>query len=188
MKEKLSIDIQPLSPSLLTEYLRFFDGEAFSDNPGWASCYCLYYHAQHHLKPWEERTAAENRAEVSRRILEGRMHGYLALVEGKPVGWCNACPRNRVSTVAREAGEGSMGAVVCFVIAKAYRGRGISRLLLRAACDGFRERGFEVVEGYPRRDASGDAANHGGPLSLYLSEGFEVAGATDGAMVVRKRL
>jgi GNAT superfamily N-acetyltransferase len=188
MTEQLSVDIQPLDPSLLDDYLRFFDGDAFADDPRWASCYCAYPHVEHHLKPWEERTAAENRAEVSRRILAGKMRGYLAYAGGKPVGWCNAGPRRSVTTVPRREGEGAVGAITCFLIAKPHRGKGVARLLLRAACEGFREQGFEVAEGYPRKDASGEGANHHGPLSLFLSEGFEPAGEQDGETVVRKRL
>jgi GNAT superfamily N-acetyltransferase len=188
MSDTLSIDIQALGALLLEDYFRFFDGDAFADNPHWAACYCHHAHAPQDGRPWQDWTAAENRAEVGRRIAEGRMHGYLAFSGGRPVAWCNAGPRRELTVVPREEGEEAVGAVACFLVAKPFRGRGVARLLLRAACEGFRLSGMAFAEGYPRPCASGEADNYHGPLSLFLSEGFEPVGEWNGATVVRKRL
>lgn len=182
--------IEGRSPELLTDYLRFFDQDAFADNPRWASCYCHFNHAPHHLKNWEARTADENRAAVSQLIRDGRMHGYLAYLGGKPVGWCNAASRAYMTTL-QEDGEvqtNRVGSIVCFVIAKPYRGQGIARRLLDAACDGFRRQGFEIAEAYPRQEAQNEAANYHGPLAMYLAAGFEPVREADGIVIVRKTL
>ena len=77
---------------------------------------------------------------------------------------------------------------MCFVIAPALRGRGIARQLLQAACQGLREQGMTAVGARPVKDAQGAAANHTGPLSLYLQAGFEIVGEDDGDVIVMKQL
>jgi GNAT superfamily N-acetyltransferase len=184
------LEIRELSPGLTSDYLHFFDHDAFADNLRWAACYCHFNYAPHHLKDWQERTADENRAAVSRRCAEARMHGYLAYWDAKPVGWCCAGPRASMTTLPAHvpAASESVGSIMCFVVAKPHRGKGVARRLLAAACDGFREKGFAIAEAYPRREAKGDAANYHGPLALYLAAGFEACGEEEGVLTVRKRL
>ena len=118
------------------------------------------------------------------------MHGYLACVDGKPVGWCNATPRALLPNMRNEQGNAEeIGSIVCFVIAKPFRGQGVARQLLDAACNGFRQQGFKFVEAYPNERAESQAANYHGPLSLYLSAGFEIHHQdADSRVVVRKTL
>ncbi len=183
------ITIRPLSPGLCPALLEFFDRDAFTDNPKWASCYCYFNHAPHGTEDWEARTGERNRADADAAVRAGRMHGWLALVGGRPAGWVNANIKSAYTTLDPDsAGAGRVGAVVCFVVAPAHRGKGIAGRLLRAACDGFRERGLAAVEAYPLAGASGPAANHHGPLSMYLSAGFQRVGEKDGVITVRKLL
>jgi ribosomal protein S18 acetylase RimI-like enzyme len=184
-------EIRELTPDLLPDYLRFFDGDAFSDNPDWAGCYCYFHHAPHHLGKWEDRTAAENRAAVCGLIQAGRMHGYLAYRNGRPVGWCNAPLRAQMTTLEEEedAHTGDLGAIVCFLVAKSFRREGIARALLDAACDEFQRRGLKAVEAYPNRNAREDAGNYHGALSMFLQAGFIIhRERADGTVVVRKML
>ena len=85
--------IQPLAPATLPDLLAFFDGDAFSDNPKWASCYCQCFYEDHRVVKWSERTAAQNRTIAIERGNAGTMQGWLAYVDGAVVGWCNAAPR-----------------------------------------------------------------------------------------------
>jgi len=190
MNETEDYVIRELSPELIHDYLLFFDRDAFVDNPRWASCYCYFNHAPHHLKKWVDRTAEENRSAVSRRIHDGQMHGYLAYLDDRPVAWCNAAPRAQMTTLDDDAEVqvDKVGSIVCFVVAKPYRGMGIAHRLLEAACEGFRRQGFEIAEAYPLKDAQDDAANHHGPLSMFLAAGFEPVREEDGIVIVRKML
>ena len=54
--------IRALAPDLVEDYLGFFDRDAFTDNPRWASCSCRFYLASWTEKPWEARSGEENRA------------------------------------------------------------------------------------------------------------------------------
>ena len=185
------VTIRPLTPRSRADYFAFFDGDAFADNPRWASCYCHCLWAPPEVKPWDQWTAAENRAAVDKLIAAGELQGYLAYVAGKPVGWCNATPKVSIPALRDEWGPDAarIGSIACFVIAKPFRRQGIARRLLDAACDGYRQDGFVFVEGYARLDATTEAANHFGPLSLYLSSGFAILHKdSEGGAVVRKTL
>jgi len=180
------ITVKPLSPALRGDYLAFFDREAFADNPDWASCYCMYHHTP--CDEWESRTADENRAGVIASIDQGRLRGYLAYDGDAVVGWCNANLRRNFTALNEDPAPSEVGAIVCFVIAKRFRERGIAQRLLTAACDGFARDGVGIVEAYPRSTAASEAANYHGPLAMYLTAGFTPYREEQGVVIVRKQL
>lgn len=188
---ELPIEIHPLSPARLADFLRFFDGEAFGDNPGWSFCYCQCFYEDHSRVVWKDRTAVQNRALACERAADGRMQGHLAYADGQVAGWCNAAPRRLVHALDDEpvADADQVGSIVCFLVAPPYRGRGVSKALLAAACEGLRAQGLRIAEAYPRPNASTPAENHFGPLPMYLAAGFTVHQTdSDGNVVVRKAL
>ena len=185
--------IRALSPVLLEDYLSFFDHDAFTDNPEWASCYCHFYYAPHQLKEWGARTGEENRGAVSALIGARRMYGYLAYVEGRPVAWCHAAPHTGIpnlqdSEELRVDDADRVGAIVCFVVARPYRRAGIAGRLLEAACRGFRRQGLAIAEAYPRTGTDADAANYHGPAQMYFAAGFTPFREFDDFLIVRKLL
>ena len=185
--------IQALSPERLVDFLTFFDRKAFTDNPHWAGCYCYFYMNDHQLHPWEARTAQQNRNSVELLISSGEMHGYLAYLDGHPVGWCHAAPRlnipNLLNNPELDTPDPELtGSIVCFIIAPGYRRRGIGRALLITACQGFLKSGLSYAEGFPRRNTTDNAENYHGPLTLYLDEGFTVYRSFDSFQIVRKKL
>ena len=101
-----TVQVRALTPDLLPDFLQFFDGTAFSDNPKWSSCYCQCFYEDHRVVKWGERTATENRARACERIGGGLMQGYLAYLDGSPVGWCNAAG----TTAGRADGYGTAAA------------------------------------------------------------------------------
>ncbi len=185
-----SIEVRALRPELREDWLAFFEGDAFADNPKWASCFCFFPHAPHDREEWHSRTGDQNRAASERAISSGGMRGYLAYVDGKVVGWCNANDLTRYTHLDDPGAgpEGHAGAIACFVVAKPYRRTGVARALLDAACEGLRKAGYRTVEAYPRTDATTEAENHTGPLALYLAAGFTAQGEVDGDTIVRKAL
>lgn len=185
------LTIKALSPELQQDFLRFFDGTAFSDNPKWSSCYCQCFYEDHSVIKWSERTAPQNRSLACERIQSQSMQGYLAYSDGTPVGWCNAAPRCLLHALDGEPTPDAehVGAIICFLVEPSYRGRGVARQLLEAACDGLRSQGLLFAEANPRTSSSSAAENHFGPLSLYMSAGFTVHREDDdGSVYVRRRL
>ena len=185
------IQVRALSPDRLLDFLRFFDGSAFSDNPKWSSCYCQCFYEDHSVVKWSERTGAENRAFACARVPKGLMQGYLAYSDGSPVGWCNAAPRHLLRALDDEPTPNAeaVGAIVCFLVEPSHRGRGVAKQLLEAACDGLRDQGLSIAEANPRATATSASENHFGPLGLYLSAGFSVHREDeDGSIYVRRAL
>jgi ribosomal protein S18 acetylase RimI-like enzyme len=185
------VEIHPLAPERLADFLAFFDGEAFSDNPAWSSCYCQCFYEDHSKVHWPGRTAAENRECAVQRIAQGRMQGLLAYREGKVVGWCNAAPRKLLHALDDEpvADPERVGTILCFLVAPSARGRGVATALLGAACQQLREQGLATAEANPRPDAKGAAENHFGTLRMYLAAGFTVRRTdADGSVWVAKDL
>ena len=186
MTEPIEITIAEMSPARQADYLAFFDLDAFADNQRWASCYCYFHFAPHDRQDWRDRTAEQNRSAIIDLIQRGDLRGYLAYADGKPVGWCNADLRTKYSTQEAALQPQPVGAIVCFVVAKAYRGRGVASRLLGAACAGLAGQGMEVVEAQARKDTEDEAANHHGPLAMYLDSGFVPVGENGPLVTVRK--
>jgi len=104
-----SVDIRPLSSDLLPDFLEYFEGSAFADNPGWRSCYCQFLYVDHSRIHWAERTAEQNRRAACERICSSRMQGHLAYRKGQVVGWCNAAPRAMMDAFADEPDPDATG-------------------------------------------------------------------------------
>jgi ribosomal protein S18 acetylase RimI-like enzyme len=186
-----TLTIRKLSPDLQADFLRYFEGAAFADNPKWNSCFCQFLYVDHSKVTWSARSADENRSSACERIKCGRMQGLLAYRGDEVVGWCNAAPRTMLDAFADEPDpdEKRLGQITCFVVAMAHRRTGVARALLDAACEQLRLQGLSIAEASPSREASSDAENHFGPLSLYISAGFQAHREDeDGVVVVRRSL
>ena len=188
--ESRTLVVAPLSPDRLEDFLAFFDGDAFSDNPAWSSCYCQCFYEDHTRIKWSAR-APENRNAAIHRCASRQMQGYLAYLDGKVVGWCNAAPRRMLHVLDEEPVDEAehIGCIVCFLVSPCARGKGIARSLLRAACEGLRSQGLLYAEANPRPHARTSAEQLFGPLAMYLSAGFVVHRTdNDGSVWVRKQL
>lgn len=185
------IEIRALSPDLLQDFLAYFEGDAFADNPRWNSCYCQFPQVNHAKVQWVARTAIENRAAACERICNSRMQGYLAYRNGQVVGWCNAAPRVLLDAFDDEPDPDAvrLGQIVCFVVAKAHRRTGVAKALLEAACAGLKAQGLTIAEALPNPDATDDAEKHYGPFAMFLDAGFLFHHKDDdGTLYVRRSL
>ena len=102
--------------------------------------------------------------------------GYLAYVDGAPVGWVQAGPRDDLPKIAETfslAPDPDAWAISCFMVLRPYRGQGVAHRVFAAAIDDIRARGAGAVEGYPLH-GTGHAAEEvwTGPESLYVAAGF----------------
>jgi GNAT superfamily N-acetyltransferase len=124
---------------------------------------------------------AGNRAAFRRRVRSGVPPGLLAYIDGRPVGWCAVAPRSEYdylarSRVLRPVDDSAVWSVSCLLVAKPYRGRGLSVRLLGAAVKMAGEAGAEIVEGYPvipYASRMPDAFAWTGTLTAFLAAGFE---------------
>jgi GNAT superfamily N-acetyltransferase len=109
--------------------------------------------------------------------------GVLAYDGATPVGWCSIAPRETYTKLQRSRtmpratpAETPTWAVLCFFVARPYRGRGVARALLESAVSYAREKGARVVEGYPF-DSSRISSTHRGHSSLFKANGFRRDGS-----------
>jgi ribosomal protein S18 acetylase RimI-like enzyme len=187
------ISIEALRPDLVDDWLAFFDGPAFADNPEWGGCYCrCFLFGAQGYPAWDAACAdRRNRATMIAEIRGGRVDGLLARRGGEVVGWLHLGPADRFCTPAGPLPEAEpeQAAIVCFVIDVRHRRTGVARALLRAACADLARRGFASVMARAAVGADVPASEQfTGPLALYLSEGFEVAGEPTHRVRVVRRL
>lgn len=173
----MNLTIKPLTPELIDDYLWFFDNRAFCDNPDWALCYCMFYNCMVSLHAWMKRTLPQNRAEAEQQINAGKLKGFLAYYNNKPVGFCNVNEKsilhfNKYRTEINSTGTDGIVSVVCFVIDPDYRRKGISRLLLSEVIQFYKNTKHTIMEAYPSRNTEKETDNYHGFNSLYQSEGF----------------
>lgn len=168
------IEIRAITVDSGPDVGRFFDLDAFPDNPAWGACYCMFFpRGGHQNDDWGNETWQANRADQMDRIAAGKTTGMLAYVEGRMVGWCNTTARGELPGLAT-GDDGGVASVVCFVIAPPYRGHGVAKRLLDGVVSRFAAIGFTGLEAYPVRDPADERAAYHGSLDLFERAGFEV--------------
>jgi GNAT superfamily N-acetyltransferase len=121
-----------------------------------------------------------NRKSMKRLVGQGEMPGILAYLGPRPIGWCAVAPRENYvrlqrSRVLKQIDEQPVWSIVCLLVDKEFRRRGVSVALLNAAADYVRLRGGRIVEGYPvepRTNHMPDAFAWTGVASAYRRAGF----------------
>ncbi len=195
------ITVERLSPATRGDYLAFFDherGAAFSDNAAWARCYCQFYRVPRALD-WKAFTAEANRVAAAAAIACGEAEGYLAKAGGETVGWMHAVPRHKLPHCFERMGippppidvaPHDAAVIVCFVVAPAWRRRGVAAALLDAGLADLAARGIALVDAFPfKAGASTVATDHyHGPASLFAARGFRPVADHADLTVVRKHL
>ena len=184
------LEIKSLTPKLANDYLEFFDQQAFVDNKDWAGCYCFFPYHDPKESDWNDRCPSDNREAVSDGIKKRDVRGFLAYLDDRVVGWCNAAPREMYPALRALPGDASTsGATPCFIVDPNYRGRGIAAQLLEKACEKLRNEGMVKMEAGPNRNAKSAARNSRGPLSMYETAGYQIVNEfPDGTVLVEKRL
>ena len=186
----MEILIRPLSPELTEDFISFFDSVEFCDHPDWSACYCYSYHFTGPAEQWNK----ENNLAAARRLIgEGRMKGYLAYRDGKPVGWCNTNNRMNYQRLMslydlEDPAHEKICSIVCFVIHQDARRSGIAHKILQQIITDYTALGYEFLEAYPVKGDSSDETNYHGPMALYVKQGFETVREMDSYLLVRKSL
>jgi GNAT superfamily N-acetyltransferase len=135
---------------------------------------------------WQACKGAPNRRRFRRLVESGGAGGVLAFADGRPVGWCalgryGEFPRlARARTLVRsdrpEAGAETWS-IVCFVVARDWRRRGVARRLVAGAVDHAFAAGAREIEAYPilprRPGLIPDVFAFTGVPSLFEAAGFE---------------
>jgi GNAT superfamily N-acetyltransferase len=128
------------------------------------------------------RNCGERNRESFKRIVDsGNVPGILAYVDSQPVGWCSIAPRESFpklerSRILKRVDDKPVWSVVCFFITKAFRRKGLSVELLKAAVNYAAKHGAEIVEGYPiepkKSQTPADGFAYTGLASAFHRVGF----------------
>jgi ribosomal protein S18 acetylase RimI-like enzyme len=169
------ITIEPLTMDRWNDLAALFSE---GGDPKW--CWCQFY--RHRGLDWSNSTAQGNRKRLERLTRHGRPPGLVAYEDGRAVGWVSLAPRPAYErlTYAKllaPVDEKPVWSIVCFVVSRTARGRGVARALLDGAIAYAKDQGATILEAYPS-DVKGrkvPAANlYHGSLSMFADAGFQV--------------
>ena len=185
----MGLDIRPLTQDLWPALAALFEE---GGDPKW--CWCMFWRNRN--VDFARSTAASNREAL--QALAGRepAPGLVAVDEdGTALGWVSLGPREDFERLERSRvrprlDDVPVWAIVCFVVAKRGRHRGVAGLLLEAAIAFARERGAPALEGYPVDTSTGKpsaATLYSGTLSTFLRAGFRDARTVDSPQATVQR-
>ena len=169
------ITVHALGPDRFADLAALFEE---GGDPKW--CWCQFYRVRG--LNWSNSTADANRERLASLTRDGPPPGLVAYREGRAVGWVSLAPRPAFDRLAHAkvlapVDDKPVWSIVCFVVSRSARGKGVATALLDAAIDFARSRGATMLEAYPadtegRRIAPANAYH--GTLSMFESAGFEV--------------
>jgi ribosomal protein S18 acetylase RimI-like enzyme len=178
----MPLTILPLTPDRLPDLAGLF---AQRGDPRW--CWCAYFRVRGSF--FSNATAASHRAVLEAATEEGavagRAPGLVAYVGSDLVGWVSVGPRTdyeplTYSKVLAPVDDTPVWSIVCFVVGRQSRGKGIASALLDAAIRYARDHGATTLEAYPVDVPGGTRIDDGtvfkGTLAMFERAGFrEVA-------------
>jgi GNAT superfamily N-acetyltransferase len=162
---------------------RWPDLEAlFGPRGACGGCWCMWWLLKR--SQFVRQKGEENRRALRHIVDAGGVPGLLAYTDGQPIGWCAVAPRESYavlerSRILKRIDDAPVWSVVCFFVSKAFRGKGLTTALLRAAIEYAARHGARIVEGYPvepKKARMPDVFAYTGLASAYRRVGFvEVA-------------
>ncbi len=171
------LEIHPLTRGRLPDLRALFD-QGGDPKP----CQCAFWRTP--ASGWGDWTRERNRTVLEELASDRPAAGLVAYAAGEatPVGWVSLGPREDFirlerSKVLARIDEAPVWSVVCFVVARKWRGKGVATALLGAAVDYAKAHGATIVEGYPVDPSRGRvpaASAYMGPLAMFEGCGFEV--------------
>ncbi len=186
MTAPATVSIHPLTPERWPDLEKLF-----GPSGAYGGCWCMWFRLRR--KEFARNSGHQNKQAMRELVDSGEPPGLLAYVQGEPLGWVSLAPRERFAhlehsrTITR-VDDQPVWSIVCFVVDRRSRGRGLMTTLLSAAIDYARQRGARIVEGYPVEPAGRLSGYSGytGVASTFRKAGFvEVARASAQRLIMR---
>jgi GNAT superfamily N-acetyltransferase len=170
------LEVRPLAGENFGDLAALFEE---GGDPRW--CWCMYFRARG--RDWSNSTGERNRAEL--RALADRpgiAPGLVGIEGDRAIAWVSLGPREdyerlAYSKVLAPVDETPVWSIVCFVVSRRARGRGVAAAMLQAAVAYAREHGATTLEAYPADTDDGRrraADIYQGTLSMFERAGFSV--------------
>ncbi len=182
--------VRPLTPGRWRDFEKLFGPRGAC-----GGCWCMWWRLRRSV--YDRQRGAGNKRALRRLVIHGTVPGLLAYAGREPVGWISLAPRQQFpvlnrSRVLAPVDEKPVWSVVCFFIAKGWRGKGVATKLLQEAVKFARRRGAKIVEGYPvapRKGRLPDAFVWTGLPPIFEQAGFvEVARRSRTRPIMRRAL
>lgn len=174
------LTILPLTPSRLPDLAELFEE---GGDPKW--CWCAYFRVRG--TEFSNAGKAGHRSVLEVAVVDGaaveRAPGLVAYDDDRAVGWISIGPREdyerlAYSRVLAPIDDRPVWSIVCFVVGRQARGRGIAAALLDAGVEYARGHGATMLEAYPVEVPDGERIRSGdvfrGTLSMFERAGFEL--------------
>jgi GNAT superfamily N-acetyltransferase len=182
MTDAPALAIKPLTPDRFADVATLFEE---GGDPKW--CWCAYFR----VRGTDFSSGAKTRhrsvlqAAVDDGVATGRAPGLVAYEADSAIGWISLGPREDYERLAHSrvlapVDDRPVWSIVCFVVARRARGRGVASALLDAGIAYARDHGATALEAYPIEIAEGARISasdaYRGTLAMYQRAGFrEVA-------------
>lgn len=108
-------------------------------------CWCTAWRRVEGKKPSKQ----DKKESIKGLICKGTPVGILAYDHGDPVAWCSVGPRNSFKPLGGDDTLEKVWSITCFFVKRQYRGKGITKLLLKQAIEYAKKSGAAYVEAYP---------------------------------------
>jgi GNAT superfamily N-acetyltransferase len=180
-------EFYPLTAERWTDFEKLFGKRGAC-----GGCWCMWWRLKR--SEFERQKGEGNREAIKRIVDSGKVPGILAYVSNQAVAWCSVAPREAYPTLERSrtlkrVDDKPVWSIVCFFVARPFRGKGITLKLLRAAIEYVDKHGGKIVEGYPvepKRGRMPDAFAFTGLASAFRKAGFvEVARRSETRPIMR---
>jgi GNAT superfamily N-acetyltransferase len=169
---KKNLVFQPLTLENWEDLEKLFEADSIC-----RSCWCMWWRQS--SSEWQKRRGSDRKEALRTIVSQRKVPGILAYSDKQPIGWCSIAPRKEFhrlerSRTLKRIDKEQVWSVVCFFVAKPFRGKGVSRELLEAAVKYAAEQGAKIVEGYPSRSSmkQQDTSVYTGLASMFLKAGF----------------
>jgi GNAT superfamily N-acetyltransferase len=200
-KTMSKIVIKPLTPDLAEDYAHFFDVTPHDDGTDKDSlpCYCVTWRSDDSYEMNGDHwftTREERREKAISYVKSGALQGYLAYMDEKIVGWCNANANCRYCrdylrgfwNIDEYDPDVKIKSVFCFMIAPQAQKKGVATKLLERVCMDAAADGFDYVEAYVYQEGKAGPYDFTGPIAMYEKCGFTRYTVKDQYVVMRKIL
>ena len=165
----------------------------FGPHGAYSGCWCMWWRLSR--AEFGRQTAEERKAGLKALVDAGRVPGILAHLDAEPVAWVSVAPRETYPSLERSrtlkrVDDQPVWSIVCFYVAKPYRGRGLMVDLLRGTVAYAAQQGAQIVEAYPvdprEGTVPGGTVGFMGLISAFRRAGFvEVARPSQRQAVMR---
>lgn len=138
---------------------------------GW--CHCVAWWCD----SWEtfaNRSQSENEKQRSDLFAAGQYDGYVLYADEKPIGWCQAGPRDRHTKLLSQyelEPDQDVWSITCVSVIPEFRGMGLSHRFVQEVVADLEKEGVAKIQGFPVR---GTKDPWTGPESSFKRAGFSI--------------